>query len=564
MTIAGYVNRPSSLPQFPQTSGAAAVTASVTAAVRESLMLSAPADAMLSSALFADFTREVAARIIQHYWREHTNRRLTVQDCCTASVTPQQNQQHHTEQEADLTGQEAELGAVGPDTNQEELLADAMMRYRRKNGTEVAASCNSTQQVTTSRLQVKRGHSWVARTSTACAARVSCHTDASFDQAEAGMSSLDKLKQRQGKQRRLERPTAQHAKHALKAGAELPEALQQDSSAVVMQGLPVAASTQHAQQAPCSREPESICAAEPAKPDLLTDSSRGLEQEGSDGAPLHMLNPGQHVRNTAPSIEPLHVSTDGIPLQCHQHQQEPINFVAVHDASGAWLGSDENVSPNLSPDKLHAKPPSNQTQPVQASAAAAPGFVHQEPNPNICKMESEHARDSAADGTASHAKNSNGQRQKSDRLSSNKLADIFAFLDGVEAQAEAEAADVAQSHAAHKSSLYDLAPATSALFHRSSSFLDQSPSTTHGHQQQQHHLEQKVNRPVDSSMSRRGQAPAHEAACSSSVPTPGGSQATGTDHGRTFPVAAFRQQTKAAHGQAWSNTTCTETGSTGH
>lgn len=31
---------------------------------------------LLSSVLFADFTREVAARIIQHYWRDHCRRRV--------------------------------------------------------------------------------------------------------------------------------------------------------------------------------------------------------------------------------------------------------------------------------------------------------------------------------------------------------------------------------------------------------------------------------------------------------------------------------------------------------
>ena len=519
-------------------------------------MLSAPADAMLSSAFFADFTREVAARIIQHYWREHINRRSTAQDFSKASVTPQQAQEH-------LTGKHADLsygGAVGPHNDQEEPLADAMMRYRNKDCTRPEASCNSTQQATSIRVQVKGGHGLVARTSTAPEARVSCCADASFDKAQACMSSLDKLKHRQGKQRRLERPTAQHAKHALQAGAELPEASQPDRSAAVRLRLPVAAPAQHAQQAPCSKAQEISSAATPAKPDLWTDSSRGLEQESSDSALLQMLNPRRHMRNIEPPTDPPHVSTDGMRLQWRQ--QKPI---AMHDASGPWLGSDENVSPNLSPDKLHAKRPRDETQLVQASAAAAAGIVRQEPNPHIWEMESERAGDTAADGgTGSNAKQSSSQRQKSDRLSSNKLADIFAFLDDVEAQAEAEAADVVQSQTARKSSLYDLAPATSASFHHPSSSLRQSPSMTHGHQQQQQHFEQKVQRPVDSSMSHGRQAPADEAACSSSVPMPSGSQATGSDHEHMSSVAAIKKHTKAAHGQAHSNTACTaETGSTG-
>lgn len=523
-------------------------------------MLSAPADAMLSSALFADFTREVAARIIQHYWREHTSKRLTAQDCRKASGIPEQGQLHLTEQEANLSYGEA----IGPDTNQEESLADALMRYRREDGTKPAASRHSTQQVTSSRVQVESGHSLVARASTASAARVSHQADVSFDQAQASMTSLDKLKQRQGKQRRLDLPRAQHAKHAVQAGAELPEALQQDRSAAVTERLPVAASAQHAQQAPCNKAQKRSCAAEPAKPDLPTNSSRGLRQESSDNAVLQMLNPRRHVRNTARPVEPSHVGIHSTPLQGDQHQLEPINSLAMHDASEPWLGSDENVSPNVSPDKLHAKRPSNQTQLVQASAAAAPGFVHQEPYPHICGNEPERAREKAADGvTASDAKNSSGKRQKSDRLSSNKLADIFAFLDEVEAQAEAEAVDVVQSHAAHKS-LHDLVPATSASFCRSSSSLHHSPFATHGHQQQQHHCEQKANRPADSGMSQCRQAPAHEAVCSSSVPRPGSSQAPGAGHDHTSSVAASQQHTKAAHDQARSNTACTaETGSTG-
>ena len=525
-------------------------------------MLSAPAGAMLSSTLFADFTREVAARIIQHYWRQHNNRRLTAQDCSEASAILPLAQEH-------LTGNKADPsygGAVGPHTDQEESFADAMMRYRREDCTRPEASRNSTQQVTSNRVQAKHGDRLVARTSIASTPRVNWHADTSFDQAQASMSSLDKLKQRQGKQRRLERPTAQHAKYALQAGAELPEAAQPDRSAAVTVRLPFAAAAQHAQQAPCSKAQESSSAAEPAKPDLWTDSSRGLQQESSDSALLQMLNPRRHVHSTASPVELLRVSTNGMPLQRHQHQQKPSH--AMHDASGPWLGSDENVSPNLSPDKLHEKRPSNQTQIVQASAAVAPELTHQESTSPICEMESEHAGDKVADGgTGCHAKHSSSQRQKSDRLSSNKLADIFAFLDDVEAQAEAEAADVARSHAAHKSSLYGLAPATSASFHHPSSSLHHLPSTTLGHhqqQQQQHHFEQKVHMPVDSSMSQHRQAPAHEAACSSSLPMPGGSQATGTDHEHMSPVAASEKHGKAAHGQTRSNTACTaETGSTG-
>lgn len=528
-------------------------------------MLSAPAEAMLSSALFADFTRDVAARIIQHYWREHTNRRLTSQDHSEATATPQQGQEHFTEHEPDPDHNEA----PGLDANQEESLADAMRRYRREDGTRIAATPSSTQQVTSSGLQLAHGHSLVARTSTASAARVSCCADVSFELAQGSMNSLDKLKQRQDKQPRLERPTAQHAKHDWQAGAELlPEAPQQDRSAAVAVCLPIDESAHHAQQAHCSTAQESSCAAQPAKPDVLTDRSRGLEQESSDMALLQMLNPRPHVHNIAPPFKSACDSTDGTHLQQQQQWHHgPNGSMAMHDAPKPQPGSEENVSPNLSPDKRHPKRSSKQSRHVEASAAAASGVFHQEPNPSICEKEFDHVGDQAADvGASSHTVHSSSQRQKSDRLSSNKLADIFAFLDDVEAQAEAEAAD-ARSHAVHKSSLYELPPsATSSSFHNSSSLLH-SPPTAAG-QQLQHqpalsHSEQKVNRPWDSSTSHRRQAPAHEAAYSSTS-MPGDSQATGTDRERKSSAAAFLKQTKAAHGQATSNMACTaETGSTG-
>ena len=527
-------------------------------------MLSTPADAMLSSTLFADFTREVAARIIQHYWREHINRCLTAQDHSGANATPQQGREHLTEHEADSNHDEA----PGHHANQEESLADAMRRYRKEEGIKPAATRNSTQQVTSSGVQLEHGHGLVARRTTASAARVSCHADASVDQAQGSMSRLDKLKKRQGKQRRLEQPMAQHAKLTLQTGAEtLPEAPQQDRSAALAGCRPAADSAQQAQQAYCSKAQESSCAAESAKSDHLTDSSRGLEQESSDSALLQMLNPRRIVHNIAPPVEPSRVSTDGIPLQQQQQQQwqqEPNGRMTMHDDLVPQPGCDENVSPNLSPNKLHAKRCRNQNEHAKASAAATAELVHQETNPPFCKMESEHAGDKAADdGTASHAMHSSSQRQKSDRVSSNKLADIFAFLDVVEAQAEAEAANVVQSHAAHRSSLYDQA----SVYHPSSS-LHHAPSTDDGHQLQHHpvlpHLEQKVNRPRDSSMSQRRRVPAHEAACSSSATMHGGSQATGPDQEHNSSVTSSKKHTKGACGQAASNAACTaETGSTG-
>ena len=522
-------------------------------------MLSAPADAMLSSGLFAAFTHEVAARIIQHYWREHANRRLTAKDCSTASAISQQRQAHLRDPEANFKDGEAHV----PDqADQEESLADAMMRYRREDDTTAAASRSSPQQVASSRLQVTSGHSLLGQSATASAARGSYHADVSCDVAEANMSSLDKLKQRQGKQQRLERPTAQHA---LLADAKLlPDTSQQNRSAAVASCLLGAEPPQHAQQAPCCKAQDSSCPAHPAGSQLLTDSSRGLEQESSDTALLQMLNPGRHMHNRPPPVKPPRVNIDSMPLQ--QQQQEPHGTWTVH-GSEPQAGSSENVSPNLSPDKRHAKRPSNQTKHVKAPAAAASGFVPQEPNPSVYEMGSDHMGDKAA--ATPVALHSSSQRQQSERLSSNKLADIFAFLDNVEAQAEAEAAAVVQSHALHKPSLHDLAVATSASFHASSASLHHPPATTDGHQQhghqQQHqpgpsHLKQKVNKPEGSSVNQRS----HEAACSSSANAPAGSQATGADHKLKTSVATSSRQTGAAHEQSSSTKACAaETASAG-
>ena len=548
--------------QFPQTSGTAAVIASVAAAVRESLMLSAPADAMLSSGLFAAFTHEVAARIIQHYWREHANRRLTAKVRNTASAIPQQRQAHLAEQEADPSDGDI---CVPDQADQEESLAEAMMRYRREDDTTAAASRNIPQQVASSRLQVTSGHSLLEQSATASAARVSHCADVSVEVTQASVSSLDKLKQR-----RLERPTAQHTKvSASKADTNLlPDTSQQHRSAAVASRLPAAGSAQHAQQAPYCKAQDSSCPAQPAGPQLLTDSSRGLEQESSDIALLQMLNPRRHVHSRPPPVKPPRVSTDSMPLQ--QQQQEPHGTKPVHGAAEPQAGSGENVSPNLTPKKLHAKRLSNQTKHEKVPAAAASGFVHQEPNPSVCELSSDHTGDKAADASPTPvALHSSSQRQKSERLSSNKLADIFAFLDNVEAQAEAEAAAVVQSHALHKPSLHDLAVATSANFHAASASLHHPPATTDGHQQpghqQQHqpglsHLKQNVNRQVGSSVSQRS----HEAACSSSVDVSTGSQATGADHKPKTSVATFWRQTSAAHEQTASTEGCAaETGSAG-
>lgn len=553
---AGCGDRASCHLQFPQTSGSAAVTASVAAAVRESLMLSAPADAMLSSGLFAAFTHEVAARIIQHYWREHASRRLTAKGCSTACTIPQQGQAHLVEQEADSKDGEAR---VPDEVDQEESLADAMMRYRKEDDTKAAAS---PQQMTSSRLQVTSGHSLLERSVTAGAARVSYRADVSFEVARASMSSLDKLKQQQGKQRKLARPTAQRAKHALLADAELlPDNSQQDRSAVVASCLPAVGSAQHAQQAQ-----NSSCSAEPAELLLPTDS-RELEQESSDTALLRMLNPRRHVHSKPPSVKHPCVSADSMSLQQQQVSQ---GTWPVHGAAEPQVGSGENVSPNVSPDKMHAKRLSNQTKQVEAPrAAAASDFVHQEPNPSIREIGSDDTGHKAADvSTTPVAIHSSSQRQQSERLSSNKLADIFAFLDGVEAQAEAEAAAVVQSNAVHKPSLYDLAAATSASLHASSASLHHPPETIDGHQQHSHqqhqpglsHLKHKVSRQVGSIVSQHS----HETANSSSASLPAGSQDTGANHKPKTSVAASRTQTSAAHEPTASTKACTaETGSAG-
>ena len=543
--IAGSDDKPSfpdasSQLQFTETSGDAAVTASVAAAARESLMLAVPADAMLSSALFADFTREVAARIIQHYWREHINRHSTAQDPREATVIPQPGKERFSQHEPNPNYSEA----PGPETEQEESLADALMRYRREDSTKAAVGCNSPQQVSSSRSHTQCGHSLLERTATtASVARASCGANTASDLAQASMSSLDKLKLRHGKQRRSERPTAQRAKHTLQASADLlPEASQPDGSAAMAVLTSAAASAQHAQQAHCSGAQHSSNPAQPARSDQLTYSSRGLEQESSDEALLQILNPRRHVQGLAPPVKAPSVSTDGMPLQ---QQQQKLNGVrAMPDTAEPQPGSDENVSPNMSPDQLHVKRLGHQTKLTEAFAAAAPMHMHQKPSSQISEMES-HRVKAAEIVNTSHLLHSSNQRQKSGRLSSNKLADIFAFLDDVEAQAEAEAAEIVQSHAVHGAT-----------------------QTTEDHQQQRElelsHLKQRQNRPEHSSMSQRRQTLAHTPACSSSAPMPAGSQSAGTGHEHKTSVAASGKQTEAAYGQTTSDIARTaETASTG-
>lgn len=553
-------------PHFFKTSGTAAVTVGVAAAVRESLMLSAPADATLSSGLFEDFTREVAARIIQHYWREHVSRQMNPQDCINASIVPQP-----TMKQADVRtqlGSESNPGeAPGPERDQEDSLAVALMRYRSKDSIQAVVGhtpATVRPQEGTAHLQTKHGHSLQEGTATtAPAARASCGADSSFELARA----IGKLKQRQGKQQRFEKPTAQHPKHALPASAELSEATKQDRSATEAVLSASAASGQQAQQAPNGGG----SADHHTSLGVLTDSSNELRQEVSDGALLQILNPGWHVRGMAPPVNPP-VSTGAMPLQ--QQLQKPNETGARNDASQPRPGSDENASPNLSPDKPQAQRRSSRIKQVEAvtAAAAAPEGLHHEPDPlNVEKQDhadhADHASDKAsAVQETSYMVHSSRLRRRSDRLSSDKLADIFAFLDDVEARAEAEAADAVLPHTVHR-----LSPTGHQLPQTSLASIRHSASSLHGLSPTRHdrqlqlptvsELQQNVDRPLHSSVRQ----PAHEAVRLSSALVSAQIQVA-TNVGHTDRAAGARAglQIQPAHGQAVLDTACTaETVSTG-
>jgi len=473
---------------FPETSGAAAVTASIAAAVRESLLLSVPADAMLSSALFEDFTREVAARIIQHYWREHVSRQAAAQHQYSNAASHHQDQgivaeSQHQGHDTSLDPGNAE---AAPELIQDDSLPELLMRYRSKTG-----KSSEQQQAQAQAAE----HNLGTRAFRGQNAPVALHT-AKMDVAEAddikqegllpiaaddttaSSSSLDRLKARHSKHRRPAQLTADTLKGVAKHTTvqQASGSRQSKTGSVRLTVATGAAAADLSLHQACVAMPNKTMtstAGSTAVEDKVRLSTTAVEDkarlstnsptcEDSDSALFELLNQSPqgpaYMSVSAAAAQP--VSHSVRQQQQQQQQQQTLGMDEVRgNGSDFQEASDENASPNVSPTKGQAKQ-HKQRQHQQTAAwerASDPASMRMPEARSHCDVPSASATAAAlpvrADDPASAsglqpvadvqtAAKRHGDLSRTERQSTNKLADIFAYLDDVEAQAEEEAARV--------------------------------------------------------------------------------------------------------------------------
>ncbi|DBA83689.1 TPA: hypothetical protein ACH3X1_006232 [Trebouxia sp. C0004] len=450
------------------------VTASIAAAVRESLLLSVPADAVLSSALFDDFTREVAARIIQHYWREHVSRQAAGGHQYSSTACHDQDQgivaeSRHQGHATSCNPGNAE--AVPSELIQDDSLPELLMRYRSSAG-----SASEQQQAQTRAAEDSQG----ARTSKGQNAPMALHTF-KMDVAKAGdvnrdgllpitaddtrgsSSSLDRLKARHSKHRRPAQLTANTAvsvaQHAMVQQA--PGARQSNSVRLtVARGAATADVSLHQAHFAMPDKRIASTAGSNALVQQAQPSTTSPACEDSDSALFELLNQAPqgpaYVSVSAAAAQP--ASESGRHQQ--QQQQQTVGMDNVRGSSPEFQeASDENASPNVSPADGQAKQHKQQQHQQEAawdrasdpaSMTVLEGGSHRDTSSASATAAALHV---GADDPASASgpqpvpdvqavTKSHGNLFRSERLSTDKLADINAFLDDVEAQAEEEAARV--------------------------------------------------------------------------------------------------------------------------
>ncbi|KAL0037647.1 hypothetical protein WJX77_006084 [Trebouxia sp. C0004] len=346
------------------------VTASIAAAVRESLLLSVPADAVLSSALFDDFTREVAARIIQHYWREHVSRQAAGGHQYSSTACHDQDQgivaeSRHQGHATSCNPGNAE--AVPSELIQDDSLPELLMRYRSSAG-----SASEQQQAQTRAAEDSQG----ARTSKGQNAPMALHTF-KMDVAKAGdvnrdgllpitaddtrgsSSSLDRLKARHSKHRRPAQLTANTAvsvaQHAMVQQA--PGARQSNSVRLtVARGAATADVSLHQAHFAMPDKRIASTAGSNALVQQAQPSTTSPACEDSDSALFELLNQAPqgpaYVSVSAAAAQP--ASESGRHQQ--QQQQQTVGMDNVRGSSPEFQeASDENASPNVSPADGQAK-----------------------------------------------------------------------------------------------------------------------------------------------------------------------------------------------------------------
>lgn len=471
--------------RFPDTSGAAAVTASVAAAVRESLLLSAPATGLLSSALFEDFTREVAARIIQHYWRQHVSRHAAARHQPDSATAQRQGPEGLAgSQLQELAGGHCPSAGTGEEPSeliQVDSLPEMMMRYRADAGAATIQRTTSQHRLGADGYLGQSVASSAVQSSTFLPSKASSAGNgsghgllgAAQEATRASSSSLDRLKARHSKHRRpalLDADTA--AQHAQHADSKHPTRVRQsraDSAGVKAMTAAAAVAVQQAHTMTCSAGAIKGTPGSGVARDEDERHTTAAVCEDSDSALSELLNSHRQQRAATCVEEAVQpgLAPDMQHQQQHQYQrqrqQQMPNWISVHDNSGDLLGaSDENASPNLSPSKgMKQQQIAAHNMPGQSTAAKQQAMINS--NAPACvsaaatALHQGHAKTTSAVVASPLAGVQAPPRHygqvSSRQLSSDKLADIFAFLDHVEAQAEEEEAAYVLSQASAQANI---------------------------------------------------------------------------------------------------------------
>ena len=450
---------------------------------------------------------QVAARIIQHYWRDFISRQSLSQQTEPAEATPEAQPQlspsgaarlQQTEAFPDMpdssrkqTRQPAKscmhaaLSMQGPPvtgkgqeqqiSTAEEPMSELLLRYRGSASTQhqarpsvTAAAATSAQIWHTQSTPVEHmtGASQQAETGGEASSSgrkkplAPAVPDAALTQVVAveygassslhcseevvrgSSSSLDRLKQRQAGVRRPKAPptdtqaaqTAEqttqsshsHTMHTISSNNVLQSRQSSTTVQCVQLGKPQTARIlAHTQQ----QQPVIVPPAQPFVADItgghISEAAatshpnadrphQQLSAEDSEAALLQLLNPAKQ-----------HHPKPGSKHAMPSHQDSAIAD-SVHEAEEAW---GENCSPNISPIKTHKPKPKHPpaANPAAVLSSAAPGSASTQRGDAL-----EAGQPGLAEATGSCV-----QKQAS-QMSSEKLADIFAFLDGVEAQVRSE------------------------------------------------------------------------------------------------------------------------------
>ena len=404
------------------------------------------------------------------------------QDSSAASHHQDQDSVAESQRQGRDTSRDPGNAEAVPELVQDDSLPELLTRYRSNAGTAVEQQQAQAQAAE---------HSLGARACRGHNAPMALHT-IEMDAAEAGdvkrdgllpiaaddtavsSSSLDRLKARHSKHRRPAQLTADTAKsiaqHVLVQQAS--DAWQSKTGSVrltVATGAAAADLSLHQARSAMPNKRMTSTAGTMAVIDKVRLSATAPPCEDTDSAPFELLNQSPqglaYMSVSAAAAQPVSHSA----RQQRQQQQQQQQTVGMDDVRGNdsdfQEGSDENASPNVSPTKgqakrhKHKQHKQQQQQQQQAAwdRASDPASMTVPEAGSHRDVPSASATAAAlpvrADDPASASglqpvadvqtvAKRHGDLSRSEQQSTDKLADIFAFLDDVEAQAEEEAARV--------------------------------------------------------------------------------------------------------------------------